>query len=297
MISDQMNKDSISWQTVMRAAEALHSFPNAVIVSTRKYCHTPSAGSQASNELDESMDIGSLETAYALGAQQLVFACDHALAVHRLLVTQPQLSYSPWTCARAVLEACSTSFLLLDPAIDSLERTTRSLNLRIEDIWRAQRHFGKMASMTSAVAQDLNCQYDSRVVELGQRARALGIVEKLNKKGRLLGFGHGGHSITNRIEDAFGASDDYSLLSASAHAATWAVLHLGANVESTDPPRAEPGLSPEGAMFLIMRPIEWVARGLWAYYRLFGWDLDEGKALLEAGYDQVGLKYELRFWR
>ena len=139
--------------------------------------------------------------------------------------------------------------------------------------------------------------YDSQVDVLRRRARALGIIEKLDRKGRFLGFGHGVQSISSRIEDAFGVSEDYSQLSASAHAETWAILHLGSQVEVTHPPRAVPGLSPHQAMYLIIKPTDWIARGLWAYYQLFGWDLDEGKAMLEAAYDEVGLRHELRFWR
>ena len=50
-------------------------------------------------------------------------------------------------------------------------------------------------------------------------------------------------------------------------------------------------------MYLITQPIEWVAKALWSYYQLFGWDPNEGKAIIEAAYDQVGFRDELRFWR
>ena len=295
-----MTAGSIDWQDVLQAAEALKSFPNAIFDALNKYSHSPSPTSKASNELANSVEADELRTAYAQGGQQLIFACDHTLAIHRLLVTQPQLSYSPWACVRGVLESCSICTLVLDPVIDSVERITRSLNLRIEGIWRAQTHVRKISKVTPALAQGIDrqvSQWDSRVAHLRQKALALGIAEKFNKNGRFLGFGQGVQSISHRIDDAFGASEDYSLLSAPAHAETWGILYLGSHVEVTKPLRAVPGLSPERAMYLIARPIEWVARGLWAYYQLFDWNLEEGKVMLEAEYDRAGLRHELRFWR
>lgn len=291
----------MDWSVVLRAAEALPHLSNAVADIADKYKHSPSMDSKASSELAESSDVGSLKTAYAQGAQQLWVACDHMLAIHRLLIAQPQLSYSPWTCARGVLESCATCVLVLDPSINSAERITRSLNLRVEDIRSAQSYYRNMARVPPTSGQDIDSlvsQCDLRINALRKTASESGIDAKLDRSGRFLGFGHGVPSITKRIEDAFGASEDYSLLSAVAHGKTWAVLNLGAQVEDTHPPRAVPGLTAEKAMYyLIVRPVGWAARGYWNYHQLFGWDVEERKAILEVAYDQVGIKHDLRFWR
>ena len=278
--------ESVDWQDVLRAAGALNSFPKTIFGAFNKYRNSPSGTSKASDELANSVQAATLEMVYAQGAQQLLFACDHTLAIHRLFVTKSQLSYSPWTCARGVLESCSICVLLLDPATGSIERITRSLNLRLEGFQSVRKYLRRR---TPTLAQGIDSQVQAKIAALRQECLPLGIAEKLNSKGQFLGFGRGVQSISNRIEEAFGASNDYSLLSACAHAEAWAILDLD--------PRSEPGLSPEWAMYLVTKPIEWAARSLWAYYRFFGWDLEEGTATLEREYNRAGLGHESRFWQ
>ena len=146
----------MEWSVVLRAAEALVHLSNAVAATTDVHKHAPAVDSKASNERAASADVGALKTAYAQGAQQLWVACDHVLAIHRVIVAQPHLSYSPWTCARGVLESCAACVLVLDPSIDSVERTTRSLNLRIEDIWSARTYYRNMARVPTTPDQDLD---------------------------------------------------------------------------------------------------------------------------------------------
>ncbi len=208
-------------------------------------------------------------------------------------MVEPQLSYSPWTCARSVLESCSICTLVLDPAINSVERITRSFNVRIKEIRQAQ----KFIKLAQGIDAKVSNKLELRVDVLRKKALALGIAERHSGKGWFLGFGQGVQQISYRIKDTLVASEDYSLLSTVAHTDTWGILSLGSHVEATEPLRPVPSLSPERAMYLITKPIGWVARGLWAYYQLFGWDLDGGKAMLESAYARVGLRYELRLRR
>ncbi len=294
----QPTLESEHWEDVRRGLEALLSVANLSRNVINRYRSMPLPGSQASKELAGFPKGNLLKEAYSKGGLSLVVACDHADALVRAL-SKPVLSFSPWTCMRGVLESCSMCIWMLDTAITPVERTTRSLNVRLEEIRHAQTYARKQGARDSATSQsDASRIRDvtARVTYLRGEAQELGINEKLDKNDRFLGFGDGPKSISSRVESTFEEAIDYSLLSPAAHGDSWALLSLGTKSESGNPRNRTTDISRDHALLLISMSLEHVARSTWTLCHLFGWDLAELRATFEVEYDRVGLKASTRFW-
>ncbi len=295
----QPTLESEHWEDVRRGLEALVSVANHSRNVINMYRSMPLPGYQASRELADFPKGNLLKEAYSKGGLSLVAACDHAEALVRAL-SAPVLSFSPWTCMRVVLELCSMCIWMLDTAIAPVERATRSLNVRLEEIRHAQTYARKQGEHDSATSQsDASSIRDEteRVNYLRGEAQELDIKEKFDKNGKFLGFGGGPQSISRRVESTFGEAIDYSLLSPATHGDSWALLSLGTKIESSSPRNRTTGISRDHALLLICMSLEHVARSTWTHCDLFGWDLAELRAIFEVEYARVGLKTSTRFWR
>lgn len=268
------------------------------------YNYRPSAGSQASQELSNCPNKEILEVAYNHGARQfLLVASDHMSGLRRALTpSQGVLSCTPWTCARGALESCSTGVWLLDTKIDSKERITRSLNLRLQnlDIQKKLAH-KDLAQGVESTQQNSNVirKIEARIKYLRKESYKLSIAEKKNKRGKFLGFGSGLPSISARIASTLNADYDYAMLSSAAHGNEFATLSLSVKVIEQTKNRliATPCLDPKNAVYLILLVIEWFARASWTYFSLFGWDLERLQSILEKEYNRADINEESRFWR
>ena len=287
----------ISYDEVAESANVLTDLPMEIQRAMAVYGQKPLSGSVAWNELENCSAPQHIEAAHSSGFQSLFVGADHAAALARAL-TGEWLSYSPWTCARSVLESCSVSSWLFDPDIGYQERVSRSLNLRLRDL-RGQIRY---ATNEREMPEEVKRHAERRIDRLRNEAMQMGIVEKLDRNGKFLGFAEGIPSHT-QIIDRFDMkrrepSLGYSLLSAAAHGEGWAVRSLGANtIVRASGAMSVGSLRPEYAMLLIINAVQELSYPAWEIFVLFGWDLQVVEAILDNAFDQVNIAQTLRFWR
>ena len=207
----------------------------------------------------------------------------------------------PYTCARGVLEACSTAIWLMDDRITYKKRIERSLNLRLDDV-RSQGKFRDKVERQSQGRRDewLSQNPRQRAQERIDHFRACAKGAKVREKckgGRFIAFGSGMPRISDRIRMSLDAEVDYSILSSVAHANTAVLPQLSGSLRPTDKGLLlKPGLSPLMAIWLIRNVVQWQSRAAWGCFRLFGRPLDGVTELLETTYERLGIEPERRFW-
>ena len=292
-----MDTSSTGRTQTIHCARALDRLPEQLQSAMAKYDQKPRSGSPASHELDTCSEPQHAETAYTLAIQRLFVVFDHMSALRRALA-EPSLTYSPWTCARGVLESCSVADWLLDAAISYRERVARCFNLRLQNL-RSQMTFFRSEPDPPA---DTIPELQKRVAHLRTQAPKLAILEKSDRKGKFLGFDAGMPSHTQLI-DGFCARHEssslgYPLLSAAAHGEDWAVGSLGSTtVIDQSGARRVPTLRPVCAMWLIVHAVQWLSYPAWSYFVQYGWDLEEAARILEDAYDLAAITERERFWR
>ena len=288
-----MDSDRALWNEIHKASEALRFLASASNDAISRYRGVPSADSTASQELSRFADPSVLKEAYNKGVRSLVVACEYVLALDRTL-SEPNLSFSPWACLRHILESCSMCIWMLDTSIELEERATRTLNVQFEENKHERTYLTylrKNLSLSRASAPELTLwikKADERETRLRCQAQQLGIKEKRNNRDRLLGFGDGPESITDRIDatlkDTF---FPYSLLSPQAHGDTWAILVLSTETRSVVPTDVVSNLSPLHAISLISDSLHLIAKALQNYYDLYGYDIAEYLTVLGPAQEQV----------
>ena len=244
-----------------------------------------------------------LATAYSQGAQ-LVFlgSADHLSGLERAL-TGHSLSCTPFTCARAVLEACATGLWLLDPEIAAKARITRSLNYRLESTCSQEKLRKKVELQGDKAEQEWLSQNPAaaateRIKHFRDTAQRLGILPRLDKNGRFLDFGPGMPKISERIGYAFRSEADYAILSLVAHAIQTGLTQLGGRtVRTADGAVLIQELDPSYAAWMTLRVVQWHSRAVWAHFSLLERGLQQTQAVLEDVYELLGLRAALRFWR
>ena len=263
----------------------------------------PAPNSRAASEYALCQEPEMLRAAYSQGAQ-LVFlgSADHLSGLERAL-TGHSLSCTPFTCARAVLEACATGLWLLDPEIDAKARITRSLNYRLESIRSQDKLRRKIELRGDKAGQEWLSQNPAtatteRIEHFRDTARRLGIPPRLNKSRRFLDFGSGMPKISERIGCAFGSEADYAILSLVAHADQTGLTQLGGRtVQTADGAVLIPELNSSYAAWVTCDVVQWHSRAVWAHFWLLGRGLQQARAMFEDIYELLGLRAALRFWR
>ena len=256
----------------------------------------PLDGSRAFVERRDGGEVA--KSAHVQAGLAIVVAADHMSALEREL-TDPVMTFAPWTTARGILEASAVAMWLLGD-VDLNTRMARSLSLRLRHL-KDQETFARDAHRRDpgnagfiAAIPDIRARFQ----HLEKRAASLSIPAKRDKRGRLIGFGEGMPSITELADNELGEGGTYRLLSAMAHGRVWANLALGLrHLKQKGEPVVEQHLTVEAAQFLIVKALDWFARPGWAYFKLNGWDLNKLVSILEAAYDQASLVEEARFWR
>lgn len=297
----------MNWDFVEKSTAGLSSALQEVNSEMARYRYEPFHGSQARQELDNCADIKFLDKAYVHGNHSLFAAFDHAYALEKVL-TNGVLTLSPWTLVRGILESCSTAHWILDTQIGYVERISRILNLRLDEIEnlrkcvskgiaRRPRALGVRSSMPSPKV------FDSERAELKKQAGMFGIAKKVSKKGKLIGFGKGLPSISELTDLSFNAADYYSLFSGAIHGDNWAIQGLGMRKAQGNKRNGrrymQADISPEVAVGVVNMAADWIARTLWVYFRLFGWDLARLYSILDEACDRMRWKAssDVRFWR
>ncbi len=286
-----MDAERAHWIQIHKASEALRSFALDANATMSRHKGIPLAGSTASKELCQCEDASVLQEAYDKGVRSLGVACSYALTLDRTLA-EPILTFSPWTCLRNILELCSMCIWMLDPSIGPVERATRSLNVQVEENRSKRTYLRKSLARNSVSDQELTNlirKADAREEQLRAQAQELDIKEKRDKTTgtRFPRFGDGPKSITDRIESTLKDTIDYSLLSSLSHGATWAILVLGTQTKSTNPPLVVSHLSPVHALSLIADSFNSIGKGLEIYYHLYGYDIAEYSTVIGPAQEQV----------
>ena len=283
--------------TVAVSASILTELPMHLQAIMDRYTQKLRPGSPAANEVAKCGEPQHLEAAFTLAVQRIFVAHDHMVALERT-ITEPTLTYSPWTCARATLESCSVASWLFEELIGHEDRIGRSFNLRHQNIKSQMAFFrGERPVLQAEIDRS-----GDRITYLRDEASKIGIPEKLDKNGRFLGFAGGMPSHTEFINkfDAKQTSTSlsYALLSPAAHGEDWAVAALGSQtvMHQTGASR-KPELRPEYAILLIIQSVQWIAYPCWEWWKLYGWDLAELEQVLDNAYDRVGMVEPLRFWK
>ena len=228
----------------------------------------------------------------------ITVASDHMFALERAL-TEPVMTFAPFTIARVILEATATALWLLEN-IDLKARIARSLTLRLkhlqdERIYAINSH---TANPHIQAFREAIPNFEAREHYLISVASSFGIDECRSRNGRLLGFDHPLPNFVDLTESQLGEGNIYRLLSAAAHNRTWANLALGLrHAMRAGEPFVEQYLDPKAALFLIASSVDWFARSAWAYIQLNGGDLKRLASAYEDIYDQGHLVEETRFWR
>ena len=237
-------------------------------------------------------------TVYAQAEQAIAITADHMRALERM-ITEPVMTFAPWTTGRSILSSSSIATWLLELDIATNTRVARSMTLRLKDL-EDQKVFARCSVTTeSNAAANFNealQKLDQRVLILVNQAKERGVPEKRNRNGKLIGFGDGIPSDTDLAELTLNSGWTYRLLSAMEHDRNWASLALGfKKVPNTM--AVQQNLRTEYALLLIHNGIEWFTRPAWNLFKLMGWDLEILRSVLEEEYDKAALNTSVRFWR
>ena len=261
--------------TIHPDAQPLLDLPHLVDDIAASYDRKCTPDSLAAVELTDHEAKPFVEAAHGQGGQQVLFvSADHILGIGRCLFL-PELSFAPWTGARAVLESCSLACWLLDTGITRMERLTRSLNVRLDE-QRQQVRFARRK--TDQSENELRRETEgiaSRITHLREVARKLRIPENRAKNGNFRDFGSETPSISARISSTLGAAADYSLLSFAAHGMFTGTINLSVSLHySGSEINAKPDLSPQNRTYLIGSVVGWYYKAACSYLDLHGWKRD-----------------------
>jgi len=244
----------------------------------------------ASAELEGWGDEEDLKTAYGQGHLYVESASDHLYGLTRLL-QEPAATIACWTCTRGSLEAAAFASWIFSPSIGASKRVARSMSLRFhavaEDV--------KFARATGR-KNDLKLSSE-RLTHIIQQAEKRSIEVFWHKK-KPVAVGVRVPSATDLIRKVFGDEGAYRLTSAVAHSRSNILAQSSFRQASADDPLLlTKGISNASVAWLLMLGVEALSRSTWARAQLFGHDTSALKSILEDGFDEVGLKSSLRFWR
>ena len=90
----------------------------------------PLGESVAANERSIAGEMA--KAAHVQAGLSITIAADHMFALERQL-TEPVMTFAPWTTARGILEAAVVALWLLDD-VDLMVRLSRSMTLRLEHL-------------------------------------------------------------------------------------------------------------------------------------------------------------------
>ena len=178
--------------------------------------HQPSPNSKAALELRTFQRSESVVTAFSQGAVLIEVAADQLMAFSKT-VTQPAQSIAPWTCTRAVIEAAALAAWLLDPSLDIRTRVQRSFAFRYEGLSQ-QVKFARAARSNADLARAAQ-----RIDQVEGVALGLGFSKVENQRKERIGIAQQMPSITDLVNETLGEEETYRLLSAVAHAHSWAL--------------------------------------------------------------------------
>ena len=251
-------------------------------------------GSLADKEVASFPGTEAVASAFSQAFIAITVAGEHIAALDRVL-SEPVMTFAPWTALRMVLEASATALWLLDKDISANERVTRSMALRYEHIQDALRFLRDDPKYPEDI-QAIILALEQRLLDIENTAKVRKINLKHDRKQRVVGVGNGVPRVVDLCRLTLGEGWKYRLLSGVAHGRSWAQLTLGfRRVEGVK--ALTQHLDPLNAVGVMVDAITWFSRAVWAYFYLAGWDLERLKSILEGQYDQAHLAAKTRIWR
>lgn len=203
----------------------------------------------------------------------ILFALDLALGASRC-VKDPTLNHAAYSCARSVLEACSTLHWLLDPedGSGSKGRFAELMQLYGRDVWN-ERDSDSLASQRSKRTEDeIKRLSEMRFQGAIAIADELGLDHKRKSQEVRPTFASE-HNATIRAGNFIeGGDSEYRLYSRVVHCDTraWQETWMAKpNIPNSD----EVKYAPERALRLITNLATWFARATHEVYLYFGFDL------------------------
>ncbi|MXY45113.1 MAG: hypothetical protein F4Y50_13845 [Dehalococcoidia bacterium] len=199
---------------------------------------------------------------------KILSAADHLFALERTLEPEALLTFSPWTAARAILEATEQVSWLLDPAIEERVRTARCLGLLRQDA-KAQKRLA-------------NALRNEELV--GQNNERLGGIRKLAEEFEVAVEEPKGPS-------GIGASRDYHLLSGGFHQNQGIneVLSLKKTTVGGSRTEYQVSLDDGQVRYLLREPLRWFGIASHRHFSYCGFDLAELEAVLAPSAKVLGL--------
>jgi hypothetical protein len=261
----------------------------------------PTPGSQADTERSTFSRPESLYTVAAIGDILLESVGEHVTALVRTM-TEPITPFACWTCVRSMLESASIAAWLFDPKVDAQKRVSRAYAHRYEGLVEQVKFV-----RTASTSPDEVKNSEDLVDRLECDAVALGFSVIRDRNGKHIGVAEQMPSATEIIKMMLNEESAYRVLSAVAHAHTWAMLKFGfeqAVIQSPQPSDGARTTKMEKTIgkiqfhaFSVVRAMHALAVPVWNKCSYFGWDKERLAALLESIYDQMKMQPVRRFWR
>ena len=291
--------DKFDEQRAINLVNILERLIDATGQYINQYSIYPEKGSQAYNELKTFSREESVHTSHSQGSSFVEVSADHIMALIKT-ISEPVQTIAPWVCLRSALESAALATWMLDPSIDARTRVKRSFALRYEG-------FTQQAKIARALKDNTFLKkIEARIDEVEQLALSLGYEKVINKNNKRIGIAQNMKSLTNIVRDSLNEEATYRYLSAITHANFWALQQASfqevdeSDVDMTLMPHTkifEKSMSPTIIACLCITAAIVFSKPIWFKSKLFGWDLDQIRSILDRNFDALGIDKPMRIWR
>jgi hypothetical protein len=282
---------NLTVESILTAQRGLADLHDSIVGFINKYGFDPLPNSIGGKELNDQPILDDLKTAYSQGHFLFESATDHSIALKKLLEGKVP-TIAPWTCVRAGLEAAAYSCWLLNPKIDARQRISRSIAFRYEDLTQ-------QVKLACAMCDEKRVAYlKNRIAEQEKESEALGYLAILDKNQKKIGVAERFPRATECIEKELGEEILFRIMSAMAHAKSWALLQLGYHAPKSESPTIlRKNLSKPGAVVLLETSAKMISKCVWVRSSLYGHDLEKLSDLLDKGFNKMGFEADHAYWR
>ena len=283
-------------EDVKNLISVLGEFLSSISELIDKYNNEPSDGSLASQERINFPNETSVLNAHYGGFLSMETSADH-LMVFKDSIVEPAKSIAPWTCVRGLLESSALASWFLDPMIATKERVGRYFAFRYSGFIQQI----KLYSIGEDRNEDVK-RIHERIKKVEQDALDLGYPRVVDKNGKVDGICQRMPSITKLIGITLNKETEYRLLSAIAHGHHWATSQIGYRIieyrdlKGTIQKGLKKHIEPMYVFYAANIAMTAYAQVLWYIWRLYAWDEDEIKILLNDSFDKLGFSNEERVW-
>ena len=281
------------WLLVQQRSGIFDDMCNEFVDRIRRLPSEPIPGSVLVQDA-EADDVG---LALAMCAHDhYLFALDNALGASRC-VKDPALSHAAYSCARTVLEACSTLHWLLEPgdAAETKARFAQLMQLYGRDIWSNRNSELLVGKKTGTIEHDIKLSSEQKIRGSIAIACELGIEHKRKNQDVRPTFAPE-YNATERADNFVkGGDSEYRLYSEVVHGnsrvleKTWMAAPNVLNPSDIE-------YRPERGLRLIENLATWIARATHEFYAYCGHDLDDLNKRLQVYLTHLRVHKSRRAW-